>query len=100
MLPMPALCWLCSLPLRFSHHGICSHCLRSLPLLPSLCPRCGLPAASARLPCGRCLLSPPAWQALVCVSAYQAPVSHWVHQLKFSRVTALRVMLALSLIHI
>lgn len=94
MLPMPALCWLCSLPLRFSHHGICSHCLRSLPLLPSLCPRRGLPAASARLPCGRCLLSPPAWQALVCVSAYQAPVSHWVHQLKFSRVTALRVMLA------
>jgi ComF family protein len=30
----------------------------------------------------------------VCVTGYHAPLSHWIHQLKFSRVTALKVMLA------
>ncbi|MCZ4059949.1 DNA utilization protein GntX [Pantoea sp. LMR881] len=94
MLPMPALCWLCQLPLRIAHHGLCSRCLSNLATPPPLCPRCGLPATSTSLPCGRCLRSPPAWQALVCVGDYQPPLRHWVHQLKFSRVTALRVMLA------
>ena len=47
MLPMPALCWLCRLPLRAAVHGLCSPCLRTLPPLPILCPRCGLPAASS-----------------------------------------------------
>ncbi|WP_210453367.1 DNA utilization protein GntX [Pantoea ananatis] len=94
MLPMPALCWLCQLPLRIALHGLCSICLRQLPRLPSLCPCCGLPAASDALPCGRCLLRPPPWQALICVSHYQPPLSTWVNQLKFSGITALRVMLA------
>lgn len=94
MLPMPALCWLCQLPLRIAVHGICNVCARQLPRLPLLCPCCGLPAASNGLPCGRCLLKPPPWQALVCVSPYQPPLSSWVNQLKFSGMTALRVMLA------
>ncbi|MGP2489790.1 DNA utilization protein GntX [Pantoea ananatis] len=94
MLPMPALCWLCQLPLRIALHGLCSICLRQLPRLPSLCPCCGLPAASDALPCGRCLLRPPPWQALICFSHYQPPLSTWVNQLKFSGITALRVMLA------
>jgi ComF family protein len=94
MLSMPALCWLCQLPLRMAHHGICSRCLAELPPLPPLCPRCGLPASSQQLCCGRCLLHPPAWQALICVSDYRPPLSRWIHQLKFSRVIALRVMLA------
>ncbi|RPE01437.1 DNA utilization protein GntX [Candidatus Pantoea deserta] len=94
MLPMPALCWLCRLPLRIAAHGLCSVCLRALPPLPVLCPRCGLPAGSAEVACGRCLGAPPRWQALVCVSGYHPPLRRWVHQLKFYRITALRVMLA------
>ncbi|MEZ3500924.1 DNA utilization protein GntX [Pantoea sp. KPR_PJ] len=94
MLSMPALCWLCRLPLSVAAHGLCSVCLRTLPALPVLCPRCGLPAASARISCGRCLRAPPHWQALICVSDYQPPLRRWVHQLKFYRITALRVMLA------
>ncbi|WP_162286684.1 DNA utilization protein GntX [Pantoea stewartii] len=94
MLPMPALCWLCQLPLRLARHGICCVCLRQLPRLPPLCPVCGLPAASGNLACGRCLRHPPPWQTLVCVSAWQPPLSTWVNQLKFSGTTALRVMLA------
>lgn len=94
MLPMPAACWLCHLPLRIAQHGLCSVCFRGLPPVPLLCPCCGLPASSVAQPCGRCLRKPPPWQAMVCVSAYQPPLRHWVHQLKFSRITALRVMLA------
>ncbi|QDY43312.1 DNA utilization protein GntX [Candidatus Pantoea soli] len=93
MLAIPALCWLCRLPLHLAHHGLCSSCLRQLPALPSLCPCCGLPGSSAHL-CGRCLRRPPPWQGLICVSDYVPPLSHWVQQLKFSRVIALRVMLA------
>ncbi|MFB6328097.1 DNA utilization protein GntX [Pantoea deleyi] len=94
MLAMPALCWLCRMPLRIARHGLCSLCLRGLPSLPLLCPRCGLPAGSVTRPCGRCQQKPPAWQALVCVNDYRPPFSQWVNQLKFSHITALRVMLA------
>lgn len=93
MLSIPALCWLCRLPLRMAQHGLCNGCLRQLPVLPELCPRCGLPARADQV-CGRCLQRPPPWQQLICVSDYQPPLSHWVHQLKFCRATALRVMLA------
>lgn len=94
MLPMPGVCWLCHLPLRMSQHGMCSVCLRQLPALPPLCPCCALPSPHPRQPCGRCLQRPPPWQALVCVSDYAPPLSELVHRLKFSGVTALRVMLA------
>ncbi|MCE0492158.1 double zinc ribbon domain-containing protein [Pantoea sp. Mb-10] len=93
MLAIPTLCWLCALPLRIAVHGICSRCLRHIPPLPSLCPRCGLPA-SGNAPCGRCLRQPPRWHSLTCVSDYRPPLSDWVLQLKFTRATALRVMLA------
>lgn len=93
MLSIPALCWLCRLPLHIAVHGLCSSCLRQLPPLPSLCPCCGLPASSAQ-PCGRCIRRPPPWHGMVCASDYVPPLSDWVQQLKFSRVTALRVMLA------
>lgn len=94
MLPMPGICWLCHLPLRVAQHGICSLCLRQLPALPPLCPRCALPSQHPHLPCGRCLNQPPPWQMLVCVSDYVPPLSEFVHRLKFSGVTALSVMLA------
>ena len=93
MLSIPALCWLCRLPLHIAVHGLCSRCIIQIPPLPTLCPCCGLPACGAQ-PCGRCIRHPLPWQSLTCVSDYQPPVSDWVLQLKFSRATALRVMLA------
>lgn len=87
-------CWLCHLPVVTSSRGICSLCLRQLPPLPPLCHRCGLPAAPDTRECGRCLIDPPPWQALVCASDYQPPLSRLLHQFKFSGNTALAVMLA------
>lgn len=78
-----AQCRLCQQPLYDSHHGICSHCLRRLPPPPCCCPRCGLPAASPSLPCGRCLQHPPPWHALLFVSDYRPPLDALIKQLKF-----------------
>ncbi|MDF2779777.1 MAG: utilization protein GntX, partial [Enterobacteriaceae bacterium] len=69
MLTAPGLCWLCRMPLALPRSGICSVCRRTIQLTDSVCPQCGLPAASATLPCGRCLQKPPPWQRLVAVSA-------------------------------
>ena len=87
-------CWLCQLPVCSPERGICSPCQRRLPLLPPLCYRCGLPAAPDTAACGRCLLNPPPWHRLVCVSDYLPPLSRLLHKFKFSGCTALQVMFA------
>jgi ComF family protein len=84
MLTVPGLCWLCRMPLALAHWGICSGCARTIPLAATLCPRCALPAFSHALPCGRCLRKMPPWQQMVTVSGYTPPLSHLVHQMKFS----------------
>ncbi|WP_027710700.1 DNA utilization protein GntX [Dickeya chrysanthemi] len=94
MLTIMAQCWLCQQPLYHSHHGICSHCRRHLPLPPVCCPRCGLPSASHVLPCGRCLQRPPPWHSLLFVSDYQPPLNTLVRRIKFQRRTELAPALA------
>lgn len=85
MLTVPGLCWLCRMPLTLGHWGICSVCARATRQHVSLCPQCGLPAAHAVVPCGRCLQKPPPWQRLVTISDYLPPLSGLIHQFKFSR---------------
>ncbi|MGV3345250.1 DNA utilization protein GntX [Enterobacteriaceae bacterium LUAb1] len=93
MLPIPALCWLCQMPLKLTCHGICSFCLRTLPL-PVCCPQCGLPSAHSHQPCGRCLKHPPHWQRLLAVSDYSPPLSLLIKHFKFTDTTALTAPLA------
>lgn len=85
MLTVPGLCWLCGMPLALSRWGLCSSCTRAIAMPGIVCPCCALPAASAALPCGRCLRKLPAWHAMVAVSDYRPPLSGLVHQFKFSR---------------
>lgn len=94
MLPMPAVCWLCEMPLAIANHGICSICLRHLPLCRDHCPRCGLAHSGGLRECGRCLRRPPPWQALIAVTPWQPPLSQLVNRLKFYHGTAHAVMLA------
>lgn len=94
MLPMPAACWLCQMPLNLAHHGICSVCLQPLLQQRPACPRCGLASGDRSRPCGRCLLRPPLWQHLIAVTPWAPPLKKLVNQLKFYRATALSVMLA------
>ncbi len=92
MLTIPGMCWLCRMPLRIPGWGGCSRCQRRR--LTPVCPQCGLPAALATLPCGRCLQKPPAWQRLIAASDYAPPLSTLVHQFKFHGHTALSSALA------
>jgi len=94
MLSMPAVCWLCRMPLALSVQGICSLCLRQLLVATPCCPRCGLPSLHPLTECGRCLLHPPIWQRMIFVTDWQPPLREWVKQLKFFGVTALSMMLA------
>ncbi|HFZ8996274.1 TPA: DNA utilization protein GntX [Citrobacter freundii] len=94
MLTIPGLCWLCRMPLALSHWGICSVCASAIRCNITLCPRCGLPAYHATLPCGRCLQKPPPWQRLVCVSDYVPPLSLLIQALKFSRRSEVAAALA------
>lgn len=94
MLTVPALCWLCGMPLALSHWGFCSRCVAALPAPPPACPVCGLPAVVTTMPCGRCLHKPPAWERLLYVTDYCQPLSALVQALKFHRQTALAKPLA------
>lgn len=94
MLPMPAGCWLCLMPLALQHYGLCSICLRQLLAPRTSCPRCGMPVSQRARECGRCLRRAPPWQRLISVTPWQPPLSQLVNRLKFYRTTALAVMLA------
>jgi len=89
-----AQCWLCQQPLHLARHGICSVCVKYLPVPPPCCPRCGLPSSHVKLDCGRCLRKPPPWDALVQVSDYIAPLSGLVMRLKFAKQPELALPLA------
>lgn len=94
MLSIQSRCWLCRQSLRLHGQGICSYCLRHMPAKPLCCPRCGLPAGDARLPCGRCLQQPPPWQALVFVNDYAAPLRQLIKKFKFQHTPELAPLLA------
>lgn len=84
MLSIHSQCWLCQMPLALAHWGLCSRCTAAVCTATPRCPRCGLPAANARLPCGRCLQKAPPWQRLIAVNDYIAPLAAMIKSLKFS----------------
>ena len=94
MLTIASRCWLCQCPLHLAVQGICSLCLKTLPAAPPCCPRCGLPSSGGHIDCGRCLLKPPPWDAMIFACPYEMPVSGLVLRLKFSRQPELDTALA------
>ncbi|KGY10808.1 competence protein ComF [Vibrio tubiashii] len=83
---LPMHCEVCQLPLSkpYPSSGICQHCSQSFAPLPR-CQCCGLPTVYEVDVCGQCLMQPPSWHRLYCVGDYQAPLSGYVHQLKYER---------------
>lgn len=94
MLIMQGACWLCHQPLKLAHQGICSFCFKSLPPMPICCLRCALPVEISTIECGRCLQNPPAWQQLIAVTPYQAPLRKLIHHYKFHPLPQLAFTLA------
>lgn len=94
MLTIASRCWLCQCPLHLPVQGICSLCMKHLPVAPPCCLRCGLPSSGGHADCGRCLLKPPPWDAMIFASPYEMPVSGLALRFKFSRQPELDTTLA------
>lgn len=94
MLSIYSRCWLCQQPLQLIRQGICSYCIKTLPLKPCCCPCCGLPSGDPLSPCGRCQQQPPLWQRLVFAASYRPPISTLVKRFKFQRTPELAPTLA------
>jgi ComF family protein len=73
---------------------LCAQCDAELPRLDfALCPRCALASPNGAV-CGRCLASPPAYDATRAALAYDFPADALVHSLKFRGELALAPLLA------
>lgn len=79
-------CMLCLLPLRTNDNSTlwCNSCSSVAFQQTPRCQRCGLPTLTATPQCGQCLKKPPLWQQLICIGDHYPPLSHYIHQLKYS----------------
>ncbi|TCJ95814.1 ComF family protein [Volucribacter psittacicida] len=75
-------CIQCQRLLHIGHHGICSHCYKSIPYT-AYCSGCGHHLVENSHFCGHCLKLDFAWDHLVVVSRYQKPLAQYIHQFKF-----------------
>lgn len=75
-------CFDCEQSLAIAAHGVCSRCVKHIVQTP-YCGGCGSPLLEDSLRCGNCQKDEPKWQRLVRVSAYQPPLSAWIHRFKF-----------------
>ena len=78
-------CHLCKLPKlpQDSHPKWCNSCLSHF-APQHRCQRCGIKLNIDATVCGTCLKKPPPWHRLYCVGDYDFPLSHYVHQMKYS----------------
>lgn len=77
-----ACCVLCQRKLAIAHHGLCSVCNKEIARF-SYCGCCGSILSRDELHCGSCLRDEPAWQKMVIVGRYIAPLSTLIHRFKF-----------------
>ncbi|NOH70373.1 ComF family protein [Vibrio pectenicida] len=81
---LPNHCDLCGLAIDkpYQHPLFCRSCLNNFALQPR-CLCCGLIMPEQVVRCGSCVISSPSWSRLYCVGDYQAPLSGYVHRLKY-----------------
>ncbi|HET6654802.1 MAG TPA: ComF family protein [Gammaproteobacteria bacterium] len=79
----PRRCLLCGD--RAGAASCCEACRAELPWNDCACDRCGIPlaAASDNTTCGRCLQTPPPFDAALCAFHYRFPVDRLLVKLKF-----------------
>lgn len=87
---LPRQCHLCRLTItpQTAHplHTLwCQHCANRFIDATPRCQRCGLTTTSPIEQCGECLSHPPKWDRLYCINDYQAPLKHYIQQLKYRR---------------
>ncbi|MDX1381916.1 MAG: double zinc ribbon domain-containing protein, partial [Xanthomonadales bacterium] len=85
---MPRYCLLCGLVATDGQ--LCAGCCRDLPRSGPCCSLCALPLPAyvvdaGQMRCGRCLLRPPPWDAVVAALPYRSPADRLVCRFKFRR---------------
>ena len=96
---LPPTCHICRsfIPDAGTLH-ICPTCRDQLPLVTSpLCPLCGIPfiGIGNNHRCGRCLSTPPHFDAARAHFLYEGPIRDLIHSFKYNHLTHLRSPLAL-----
>ncbi len=83
-------CAVCQTP---SQQSLCTGCQSLLEPPENPCQICAKPLNQPNGVCGECRADPPAFSQTYCATIYQAPVDHWVQQLKFGeRLDRARIM--------
>lgn len=79
-------CFLCQQSLKADKQSVYGFCRNCQPLLEApkhSCQQCGLPLNTSAPRCGRCLTSPPAFDACISGWLYQEPLKSLLHQFKY-----------------
>ena len=85
---IPNSCVFCGDRLRLDAAPVCAGCKADLPWIANSCRRCGFPAAAPLpddVPCGRCQLEPPPFEAVVVPLQYRFPIDAAIKAFKFHR---------------
>lgn len=82
---LPASCLLCG---GDSNAALCPECADDLPCLPPACPQCA-EATTHGERCGRCLHTPPHFDAAVALWRYDFPIDRLIHAFKYRGELAL-----------
>lgn len=77
-------CDYCCLAMPPSSTIWCQPCLHLIPNVPR-CKQCGLHTEHDTDVCGECLLHPPQWDRLFCISDYSEPLKEYVSKLKYAQ---------------
>lgn len=75
-------CIQCGRRLQIASHGLCSFCYKQIKKF-HYCGCCGTKLPENRQRCGICLLTPPLWQKIVFVSAFEEPLKSLIYRFKF-----------------
>lgn len=81
LLPRP--CIKCAAPLSRASHPCCEDCYLGMPFQAPSCQQCGQTMAADQDVCGRCLVTPPAYDACFCPFSYAPPVDHQIRSFKY-----------------
>ena len=73
----------CVVEAEWRNFLVCRSCYAQLPFQEHSCQRCGQVFAAQQDSCGRCLLSPPPFDACFCPFQYQQPISGAIQRLKY-----------------
>jgi ComF family protein len=81
---IPRRCINCAAHLNNADHPCCPSCYEHLPFQFHCCRQCGQALGAELDYCGRCLESPPTFDACFCPFRYESPVSDQIQKFKYA----------------